>query len=98
MSETLVYARCSFVSFRSPSRRTLPGHPGRRARRADGAYSFVVCLSHFTIDHAFLSRRSTVPTPSRDTSNIWVLITCSFIGRVAAAVMTLRKRTLRRGA
>ena len=26
-----------------------------------GAYSFVACLSHLTIDHASLSRRSTVP-------------------------------------
>ena len=40
-----------------------------------GAYSFVACLSHLTIDHASLSRRSTVPTPNRDTSNIWALIT-----------------------
>ena len=35
-----------------------------------GAYSFVACLSHLTIDHASLSRRSTVPTPIRHTSNI----------------------------
>ena len=28
-------------------------------------YSFVACLSHLTIDHASLSRRSTVPTPDR---------------------------------
>ena len=28
-------------------------------------YSFVACLSHVTIDHASLSRRSTVPTPNR---------------------------------
>ena len=41
----------------------------------EGAYSFVACLSHLTIDHAFLSRRITVPTPSRDASNIWALIT-----------------------
>ena len=27
-----------------------------------GAYSFVACLSHSTIDHASLSRRSTVPS------------------------------------
>ena len=40
-----------------------------------GAYSFVACLSHLTIDHASLSRRSTVPTPNRDTSNIWALMT-----------------------
>ena len=43
----------------------------------EGAYSFVACLSHLTIDHASLSRRSTVPTPNRDTptSNIWALST-----------------------
>ena len=28
-----------------------------------GAYSFFPCLSHSTIDHAFLSRWSTVPNP-----------------------------------
>ena len=39
------------------------------------AYLFVACLSHLTIDHASLSRRSTVPTPNRDTSNVWALIT-----------------------
>ena len=40
-----------------------------------GGYSFVACLSYLTIDHASLSRRSTVPTPNRDTSNIWTLST-----------------------
>ena len=30
--------------------------------RAKGGYSFVACLSLLTIDHAPLSRRSTVPT------------------------------------
>ena len=40
-----------------------------------GAYSCVACLSFLTIDHAFRSRRSTVPTPNRDTSNVWSLIT-----------------------
>ena len=39
------------------------------------AYSFVACLSHMTIDHAFLSRRITVPTPNRYISNVWGLIT-----------------------
>ena len=34
-----------------------------------GTYSFVACLSRLTIDHASLSRRSTVLTPSRDISN-----------------------------
>ena len=32
--------------------------------RAKGGYSFVACLSLLTIDHASLSRRSTVPTVS----------------------------------
>ena len=42
-----------------------------------GAYSIAACLSHLTIDLASLSRRRTVPTPARDTSNIffWALIT-----------------------
>ena len=29
------------------------------------AYSSVACLSHLTIDHVSLSRRSTVPTPNQ---------------------------------
>ena len=40
-----------------------------------GAYSFAACLSHLTVDHASLSGRSTVPTPSGDISSIWALIT-----------------------
>ena len=39
------------------------------------AYSLVAYLSQSTIDHASLSRRSTVLTPTRDTSNIGALIT-----------------------
>ena len=38
-----------------------------------GAYSLVDYLSRLSIDHASLSRRSTVSTSSRDTSNIWAL-------------------------
>ena len=34
----------------------------------------VACLSHLTIVHELLSRRSTVPAPNRDASNIWALI------------------------
>ena len=34
-------------------------------RLEGGGYSFVACLSHLTIDYAFLSRRSTVPTPQK---------------------------------
>ena len=47
------------------------GGGGEGAGAGGGAYSFVACLSHLTIDNASLSRRSTVPTPDRDTSNIW---------------------------
>ena len=40
------------------------------------AYSIGVAFrSHLTIDHASLSRRTTVPVPDRDTSNIWAFIT-----------------------
>ena len=39
------------------------------AEGGEGTFSFVACRSLLTIDHASLSRRSTVPT--RDTSNIW---------------------------
>ena len=39
-----------------------------------GAHAFVACLSHYTIDHAPLSRRSTAST-NIDTSNMWALIT-----------------------
>ena len=45
------------------------------AKGGGGAYSFIACLSHSTIDHESLSRRSTVLTPTRDTSNIGALIT-----------------------
>ena len=49
---------------------------GRLAVLMGGGCSFVDCLSHLTIDHASISRRSTVfPTPISDTSNIWALIT-----------------------
>ena len=35
------------------------GRAAARGRRAEGgAYSFVACLSHWTVDHASLSRRS----------------------------------------
>ena len=46
----------------------------RRGGRG-GAHSFVACLSHLIIDHSSHSRRSTVPTPTRDSSNIWTLST-----------------------
>ena len=38
-------------------------------------FAFVACLSHLTIAHASLSRRSTVPAPNRGASNIWAFIT-----------------------
>ena len=42
-----------------------------------GAYYLVVCASHLINDHAFLSRRRTVPTPFKiESSNIWVFVTC----------------------
>ena len=35
-----------------------------------GRTHLLLALSHLTIDHACLSRRSTVPTPNRHTSNL----------------------------
>ena len=43
--------------------------------RGGGGVLIIGWLSHLTIDYASLSRRSTVPTPNRDTSNNWVLNT-----------------------
>ena len=39
-----------------------------------GGYSYVACLSHLTIYHASLSRRSAVPTPDTNTLNVWALM------------------------
>ena len=43
-----------------------------------GRTHLLLALGHLTVDHASLSRRDTVPTPDRDTSNIWALITVRF--------------------
>ena len=45
------------------------------AARWGGGTRLLLASSHLTIVHASLSRRSTVPTSNRDTSNIWALIT-----------------------
>ena len=43
--------------------------------REGGEYLFVAGLDHLNIDHASISRRrSTVPTPNRDTFTSWALI------------------------
>ena len=47
----------------------------QREAQGGGGYSFVACLSYLTIYHAPLSKRSTVPTPKRHTSNVWAHIT-----------------------
>ena len=52
--------------------------PHRSYSTGGGGVSFVECLGHVTVDHASLSRRSTVPAPNRDTSNTWALITILF--------------------
>ena len=52
------------------------GREMEQGRNGGGwAYSFVVRPSHLTVDHASISRRSIVPTPDRDTFNVWALIT-----------------------
>ena len=43
--------------------------------RGNGSMPLVLALSHLAVDHASLSRRSTAPTPSGDTSNVLALIT-----------------------
>ena len=55
--------------------------------RGGGAYSFVACLGHVTNDHTSLSRRSTVPTPNRNTSNNWALIAFRPYRVIFAAVL-----------
>ena len=40
---------------------------------SDGAYAFIVCLNHFTVNRAPLLRRSTVPTPNRGTFDVLAL-------------------------
>ena len=56
-----------------PDKNTSGFHRGGRGGKSRG--HLLLALSHLTIDHASLSRRSTVPTPNRDTSNDWALIT-----------------------
>ena len=65
-----------------PRNPTMPGRSmsgfHRPGRSAEGGGILMCCLPYFhlTIDHASLSRRSTVPTPNnRDTSNNWAVIT-----------------------
>ena len=47
---------------------------GRAGGEERGGVLVCCCLGHLTVDHASLSRWSTVPTPNRDTSNIWALL------------------------
>ena len=56
-----------------PERTTWSFRSGEGGR--GGRYSFVAYLSNLIVDHAYLSRWSTVPTPSRDTFSIWALVT-----------------------
>ena len=52
-----------------------------RGGREEGARSLVACLPHLAIDAASLSRRSTVPTSSRDASYMWVVTAFWGFGR-----------------
>ena len=44
-----------------------------------GRTHLLSALSHLSIDHASLPRRSAAPmlAPNTETSNFWVLVTCS---------------------
>ena len=48
---------------------------GRRRTAIWGGTHLSLALGHLTLDHALLSRGSTVPVPDRDTFNISALIT-----------------------
>ena len=61
-----------------------------------GAYSVAACLTHLTIDHASFSRRSTVPTRTRDAdmekgrggvyhSTVATLISCKFESHIGSS-------------
>ena len=53
--------------------------PNLKIEGGGGAgYSSVACLSHMTIAHASLSKRGTVPTLDRDTSNVWALLPSAY--------------------
>ena len=57
------------AGFYRPGRHLLaPSANGGRGGRGGRAH-LLLALSHWTIDHASLSRRSTVPTRNRDASN-----------------------------
>ena len=60
------------TSMNQPDAAVLPfSRTSHSKRLVGGGVSFVGCLSHLIIDHISLSRRSTVPTPNRDTSKRW---------------------------
>ena len=72
------YRPCTlaFLQRRDGAHRVFADHANRVGEGGGGgAYSFLACLSNLTIDHTPLWRRSTVPTPSRGTSNNSALIT-----------------------
>ena len=54
----------------SGARTHYGGGAGREGGWGGGCTHLLLACSHVTIDHASLSRRGTVPTPSRDISNI----------------------------
>ena len=69
-----IYRRISAMLGRSTRVCTNQADFTNQAEVGGGAYSFVACLSQLTIDQGSISRRSTVPIPNRNTSNIWALI------------------------
>ena len=81
-NQARINVRCS-ASHRTNVSRCIP----LRAQ-----YSFVACLSRSAIDHASLSRRSTVCTsvPNRDTFNIWALV--SFFSECSGRGVCMRLR------
>ena len=57
------------------TRRGRTGRSGTRAEESERrGGSISAGLSNLTIDHASISRRSTVPSPSQDISSIWAFL------------------------
>ena len=76
----------AFVKNRDGARRIFADHGRGRGRGG----VLVCCLPQVVliVDLASLSRRSTFPTPNRDTSNVWALITLLSIYHIKAVCLS----------
>lgn len=56
------------------ARRDSEGVEAGGGEGGGGEHSFDACRSHLTVENGPLSRLSAIPTPSRDTFNVWARI------------------------